>query len=77
MYGTFWSDTVEKQKSIFGKAFKNVNYVECDQREDAAKVEECFEKKITTFPTWEIPGSGFMPGVQSLEVLSYASGCGL
>lgn len=72
MYGTYWCSHCQNEKRAFGKAFKEVNYVECT---DNPKL--CEEKQITGTPTW-ISGAGDRYlGEQGLERLSDASGCPL
>ncbi len=75
-YGAFWCPNCAKQKELFGKSFKYINYIECDARGDNAQPELCREKGITGYPSWEI-NENFLQGVQSLNKLSEESGCEL
>jgi len=69
MYGAYWCTHCQNQKAMFGGAFKNINYVECTQAQDA-----CLSAGVTGFPTWVINGK-MLVGEQTLQRLSAASGC--
>jgi|SRR3989344_1363034 len=73
-YGAFWCPNCARQKELFGKSFKYVDYVECDARGNNPQPELCKEKKIKGYPTWEYNGT-FIEGTQSLEELSSMTGC--
>lgn len=74
MYGTYWCPHCQKQKRLFGDAFRYVPYVDCDpaapRNSDPA---ECRSKGITRYPTWIIGGKRYI-GVKSLSELAYLSG---
>ena len=72
MYGTFWCPHCADQKALFGDAFSDVQYVECDPRGSDARPEICASKGITGVPTWEIDGRLY-PGVMTLESLAELS----
>ena len=73
MYGAYWCPYCTKQKQMFGEAFKQINYIECDPRAETSQTDLCIEAKIKGFPTWEINGR-FYPGMLSLEQLAKFSG---
>lgn len=72
MYGAYWCPHCQNQKSMFGDAFRFVNYVECTE-----KPHVCTDAGIQGFPTWIFPGGMKLVGVQSLESLAEVSGCTL
>lgn len=71
MYGADWCPHCQTQKNMFGKSFKNINYVECPQ--DPKK---CLAAGIGGYPTWIVNGEKLV-GEQKLENLSRAGGCPL
>jgi glutaredoxin len=74
MYGAFWCGACASQKELFGPAFKEVYYVECDERGSDAQPEVCQLEGIGSYPTWEINGQK-STGVQPLESLAASAGC--
>jgi thiol-disulfide isomerase/thioredoxin len=72
MYGASWCPHCQRQKALFGSAFKYVSYVECP---DNPKV--CLDKGIKGYPTWIFPNGHRFEGEQSLEKLSKESSCSL
>jgi glutaredoxin len=74
MYGSFWCGHCSDQKKLFGNSFKNIDYVECDERGDNPQPERCQIEGITGYPTWKINGQ-IMSGVISLNQLSSVAGC--
>jgi glutaredoxin len=71
MYGTEWCSHCKNQKSLFGSAFKHVNYVDCDIDRD-----ECLRAGVNGYPTWIINGKPY-EGEQPLDRLSRLTGCEL
>jgi glutaredoxin len=71
MYGAEWCQSCKKQKMLFGKSFKYINYVECPENPVL-----CKEKGIERYPTWTIDGETYL-GVKQLEKLSSLTGCPL
>ncbi len=63
MYGADFCMYTQEQRTMFGKSFKFINYMDFSKNPDV---------KIT--PTWEIDGKLY-PRVQSFEKLSTLSGC--
>jgi len=71
IYGTDWCKYCKEQKSLFGKSFKLIDYVNCDYDKD-----KCNLEGIQGYPTWKINGEVYS-GVQPLERLSQLTGCEL
>ncbi|NEO33584.1 MAG: hypothetical protein F6K36_24790 [Symploca sp. SIO3C6] len=69
MYGAYWCPYCKQQKQLFGKAFDEINYIECDPKGDNPQPELCRSAGITGFPTWEIKDQLY-PGLHSLEELA-------
>ena len=71
MYGTDWCPHCQDQKRLFGRAFKDVDYVNCDYSN------KCALNGVQSYPTWIYPDGERATGVQELEVLAEKSGCEL
>lgn len=71
MYGTEWCPHCRNQKELFGDAFINVTYVNCEVNPSA-----CNAAGVQAFPTWVINGQRYT-GTQALATLSQNSGCPL
>lgn len=69
MYGTEWCSYCNEQKSLFGDAFSNINYVDCDQNKQA-----CNQAGVRGYPTWVINEES-LPGVRSFSDLSQRTSC--
>ena len=76
MYGTYRCSHCKNQKEMFGPAFFEVQYVECDANGPNGDPDLCKEKGITGYPTWIISGSKVL-GEVPLEKLSKFTGCAL
>lgn len=74
MYGTFWCSHCSNQKRMFGVAFQNIDYIECDERGAGGNATRCMDRGIKGYPTWEI-NSTLYSGVHKLEDLAALSGC--
>ena len=74
MYGAFWCGACASQKKLFGSAFNEINYIECDERGENGQPEVCQLEGITGYPTWSINGQK-ASGVKSLESLAAEAGC--
>ena len=72
MYGAYWCPYCTRQKEMFGSAFREIDYVECDPRGENARPKLCTEAGVKGYPTWEVNGKTHV-GVQSLEELANAS----
>ena len=71
MFGTDWCQFCQQQKKMFGKSFKQVDYINCD-----TESEECYANGIRSYPTWKVDGESYS-GVQQLNRLSDLTGCAL
>lgn len=72
MYGTTWCVHCQNQKAMFGSAFDNVTFIDCD-RDRAA----CAAANITGYPTWIDAEGNSYAGTQSFEQLAAISQCNL
>ena len=78
MYGAYWCPHCTEQKALFGpQGFKEVNYVECDQRGALANPELCAEKNVQRYPTWIFPDGSRAEGELTLMDLSAKTSCPL
>ncbi len=80
-YGAFWCPHCQAQKKLFGSSAKLLPYVECSTPDGANKTQECTDKKIESYPTWELADGTRLPtesysGV-SLETLAAKTSCEL
>ncbi len=73
MYGAYWCPHCTHQKEMFGQAFSQINYIECDPRGQNPQPNLCQKAGIQGYPTWEINGKLY-PGVQPLRELAELSG---
>ena len=71
IYGSDRCINCQEQKSLFGKSFKNLNYINCDFSR-----ETCVNELIYGLPTWKI-NEKMLVGTQSLEILAFETGCEL
>lgn len=56
MYGAFWCAHCQNQKKTFGKAWQDINYIECSLL-NGEQNELCRQAGIEGYPTWEF-GNG-------------------
>ena len=71
MAGTDWCSNCQKQKNLFGKSFKLIDYKNCD-----IDKEWCSDNGVNRYPTWVLPDGSKRVGIQQLPSLSQASlGC--
>ena len=73
MYGAYWCPYCDRQADMFGDAFSEIEYIECDPRGENAQPQLCRSAGIQGYPTWEIDGQ-FYAGMRSLEELATLSG---
>ena len=69
MYGTEWCSHCQAQKSMFGDAFKNIVFVDCDLNKD-----KCDQEGVASYPTWKIRGQT-VTGTQEVATLAQMAGC--
>ena len=70
MYGTEWCNHCQREKALFGKAFKYIQYVECPENEKL-----CLDRGINGYPTWIDGDCKKYGGEQGLRGLAKISGC--
>jgi glutaredoxin len=71
MYGTEWCPHCKNQKELFGSAFADIMYVNCEANPSA-----CNAAGVQGFPTWVINGQRYS-GTRQLAELAEYSGCSL
>ena len=76
-FGAFWCPHCQEQKSLFGKSAIKLPYVECSTIDGKNRLAVCADKKIETYPTWELKDGTRKTGTFSLTQLSDFTGCPL
>lgn len=80
-YGAFWCPHCQEQKKLFGSSAKLLPYIECSTADGSAQTQECQEKKIESYPTWELKDGTRLEVETSegvtLKTLSEKTGCPL
>ncbi len=71
MYGTDWCSHCQAQKRMFGTAFKEMVFVNCDYSK------ACEAKNVTGYPTWILADGTRLEGEQPLGLLAEKTGCAL
>ena len=76
LFGANWCPACKEQMKLFGKqAGRNLNYVECGLPEKYPdQLSQCRDENIQSIPTWTLPGSTRLEGVQSINTLERWSG---
>jgi len=59
-YGAFWCSHCKEQKKLFGNSVKLLPYTECS-KPDGTQNDLCKEKKIESYPTWELADGTRLP----------------
>ena len=72
MYGAQWCSHCQREKSLFGEAFKYVPYIECPENEKL-----CLDAGIKGYPTWIDDSGTKYADEQGLDGLAKISGCPL
>ena len=73
VYTAYWCPHCHDQQQRFGKvAVSKLEVIECDRRGVKPQTQLCIDKKIRSFPTWEIGGKLY-PGNRTLENLARLS----
>jgi hypothetical protein len=80
-YGAFWCPHCQGQKKLFGSSAKYLPYVECSTADASGQTQICIDKKITSYPTWELKDGTRLPtengsGI-TLETLAAKTSCEL
>jgi hypothetical protein len=63
------SSDCNDQKTLFGDAAKELDYVECSSSDPNANLDECVGQNIQVYPTWVYQGKLYV-GIQSLSSLA-------
>ena len=74
-FGAFWCPHCQEQKALFGKSAEKLSYVECSTVDGRSQLPVCIDKKIETYPTWELKDGTRKTGVLSLAFLAAFTGC--
>ncbi len=69
MYGVDTCEYCLAQKKIFGQAFEQIHYINCDFQETI-----CREKGLSYYPVWG-NGTKLLTGIQTFQKLAAESGC--
>ncbi|OGI88054.1 hypothetical protein A2995_01725 [Candidatus Nomurabacteria bacterium RIFCSPLOWO2_01_FULL_33_24] len=72
--GAFWCSACATQKEMFGKSVDFLPYQECSNQDKSMK-QECQDKGIVRYPTWEFSDGEKVEGVIPLENLAEKTGC--
>ncbi len=80
-YGAYWCPHCQAEKKLFGSSAKFLPYVECSTADASGQTQACIDKKIESYPTWELKDGTRLPtenaaGV-TLETLAAKTGCTL
>ncbi|MFH0912418.1 MAG: hypothetical protein V1807_02030 [Patescibacteria group bacterium] len=75
LYGAFWCGHCQEQKTMFGDAFKYINYIECSGPDGNSQTAVCTNAGVELYPTWGFPNGQKVPGVMTSGNLIEVSGC--
>lgn len=76
-YGAFWCPHCQTQKKLFESSVKLLPYVECSTLDGNSQIQECIDKKITNYPTWEFADGTRLTGEIPLKQLAEKTSCTL
>lgn len=76
-YGAFWCSHCKNQKKLFGSSQKLLPYVECSTPNAKGQTQECIDKKIAGYPTWEFADGSRLNGEIPLAQLAEKTSCEL
>lgn len=76
-YGAYWCPHCKAQKQMFGSSVKLLPYVECSTLDGKGQTQECIEKKISSYPTWEFADGSRLTGEIPLKQLAEKTSCQL
>ena len=76
MYGSYQCSACAKQKTLFGKSFEFIDYVECGPLSGPVN-QICIDNNINAYPIWIDNNGDQYRGVQSLKDLEEIGGCRL
>lgn len=75
MYGAWWCPHCTKQKTLFGNAFGEIDYVECSPGGTKTMSQQCKDDGVEGYPTWTFPDGSKLSGEQDFATLAEKSGC--
>ena len=75
-YGASWCKFCLEQKRMFGRAEKELPYVECSNP-DRSRAQVCINEEIESYPTWIFSDGSRLTGIQDLSTLAEKTGCDL
>lgn len=80
-YGAFWCPHCQAQKKLFGSSAKLLPYVECSTPDGSGQTQFCLDKKIKSYPTWQLADGTTIPNENgsgvTLETLAAKTSCEL
>ena len=76
-YGAFWCPHCQEQKKMFGNSADLLPYVECSLPNGKDQTQECIDKEIVQYPTWEFADGERITGERPPEELAEKTGCAL
>jgi len=76
-YGAFWCSHCQAQKELFGSSAKFLPYVECSTIDGQNQTQECIDKKVAGYPTWEFSDGSRLNGEIPLAQLAEKTSCPL
>lgn len=75
-YGASWCGYCHQQEEAFGPGLSRLRHVDCSPPSvKGARIPECADAKIATYPTWISPDGTKVEGVRDLADLAKDSGC--
>ena len=76
-YGAFWCPHCQNQKKMFGSSEKLLSYIECSTPDGKSQLQECTDKNVTSYPTWEFADGSRLTGEIPLATLAEKTSCTL
>lgn len=76
-FGAFWCPHCQAQKKMFGASAKLLPYTECSLPDGKTRTQECIDKNIESYPTWEFADGSRETGEVPLATLAEKTGCEL
>lgn len=74
-YGAFWCQHCRNQKKLFGTSASLLPYVECSTADGNGTSQQCLEKEIKGYPTWEFADGTRLNGEIPLAQLAEKTAC--
>lgn len=76
-YGAWWCPHCQNTKRMFGKSARLLPYVECSTSDGQSQLQQCKDKEITNYPTWEFTSGERLTGERTLQELAERTECAL